>query len=152
MTLIKVKKENGMERYAERFPYFSEFFNDFFNTWNSWVMDTRRMNMPAVNILETDEHFKIEVAAPGMNKEDFKIQVDNDLLTISAERKDEKSEKDARYTRQEFNFVSFSRSFTMPEIVDAEKIAASYQNGVMTITLPKKEEVRPRPPREIKIA
>ncbi len=149
MTLIKFKKDNGAERYMERFPQFQEMFNDFFN---SWPLENRRNPVPAVNISETDENFKIEVAAPGMNKEDFKLSVDNDLLTISAERKEEKDEKDARYTRKEFSYVSFSRSFNMPEIVDAEKIEAAYHNGVMTITLPKKEEAKPRPAREIKVS
>ncbi|MBL7928964.1 MAG: Hsp20/alpha crystallin family protein [Bacteroidia bacterium] len=123
-------------------------FNDFFNTW---PLDSRRNTVPAVNISETNENFKIEVAAPGMNKEDFKLSVDNDLLTISAEKKEEKEENDTRYTRKEFSFVSFSRSFNMPEIVDSEKIDATYKNGVMSIILPKKEEARPRPPREIKV-
>lgn len=149
MTLIKFKKDNGAERYMERFPQFSEMFNDFFNTW---PVDARRNTVPAVNISETDENFKIEVAAPGMSKEDFKLSVDNDMLTISAERKEEKDEKDTRYTRKEFSYVSFSRSFNMPEVVDSEKIGAAYQNGVMTITLPKKEEAKPRPPREIKVS
>lgn len=148
MTLIKFKKDNGTERYMERFPHFAEMFNDFFNTW---PMDSRRNTVPAVNISETGENFRIEVAAPGMEKEDFKISVDNDLLTISAEKKDEKDEKNARYTRKEFSYVSFSRTFNMPEIVDADKIEAAYHNGVMTITLPKKEEAKPRPPKEIKV-
>jgi HSP20 family protein len=149
MTLIKFKKDNGAESYMERFPQFTEMFNDFFN---AWPLDARRNTVPAVNISETNDHFRIEVAAPGMNKEDFKLSVDNDVLTISAEKKEEKNEKEARYTRKEFSYVSFSRSFNMPETVDAEKIEASYQNGVMAITLPKKEEAKPRAPREIKVS
>ncbi|MCC6383897.1 MAG: Hsp20/alpha crystallin family protein [Bacteroidia bacterium] len=124
-------------------------FSDFFNTWPG---DSRRQSVPAVNISETDENFRIEVAAPGMNKEDFKISVENDLLTISAEKKEEKSDKNERFTRQEFSYVSFSRSFNMPEMVDTEKINASYNNGVMVIILPKQEEAKPKPVREIKIA
>jgi HSP20 family protein len=149
MTLIKFKKDNGMEQYTERFPLFSEMFNDFFN---NWPLDFRRNSVPAVNISETNDHFKIEVAAPGLNKEDFKISVDDDMLTISAEKKEESEEKDKRYTRKEFSYVSFSRSFNLPEMVDADKIEAHYNNGVMSLTLPKKEEMKQRPPREIKVS
>jgi HSP20 family protein len=100
--------------------------------------DFRRTSTPAVNIMEDDDNFKLEVAAPGLAKEDFKINVDNDLLSISAERKNETNEKNTRYS--------------LPEMVDTDNINANYENGVMTLTLPKREEAKPKPAREIKIS
>jgi HSP20 family protein len=114
--------------------------------------DFRRWSTPAVNIRETDDSYKIEMAAPGMKKEDFKISVDNETLTISSEAKQEASEKNEHYSRKEFSFSSFTRSFNLPEFADTEKIAASYENGIMNIIIPKKEEARPKPPREIKVS
>ncbi len=149
MTLIKFKNDNS-GKYAERMPYFSEFFNDFFD--NMMTSDFRRSSTPAVNILEDDENFTVEVAAPGLSKEDFKVKVDNEILSISAEKKEEKNEKDQRYTRREFSYMSFSRTFNLPEIVDAEKVNAHYENGIMRITLPKKEEAKPKPAREIRVS
>jgi HSP20 family protein len=92
------------------------------------------------------------MAAPGLTKEDFKINVENDVLTVSNEKKTETSEKNEKYTRKEFSYSSFLRSFTLPEIVDMEKINAGYENGILTLTLPKKEEAKPKSPREIKIS
>ena len=149
MTLLKFK--NGQPvKYTERTPYFSDLFNDFFD--GMLTSDFRRTSTPAVNILENDDSFKLEVAAPGLTKEDFKINVDNELLSISAEKKNETNEKNGRYSRKEFSYVSFKRSFNLPDMVDAENINAAYENGVMTLTIPKKEEARPKPAREIKIS
>ncbi len=149
MTLIKFKNQPAVKN-ADRMPYFSEMFNDIFDGMLS--SDFRRASTPAINIIDNDDNFKLEVAAPGLTKEDFKINVDNDLLTISAEKKNETNEKNSRYTRKEFSYVSFTRSFNLPEMVDAEKINASYENGVMALTLPKREEAKPKPAREIKVA
>ncbi len=145
MTLIKFKNEG-----KEKMPYFSEFFNDMYD--NMLTSDLRRISMPAVNIEESDDQFRLELAVPGLRKEDFKISVEKDVLTVSAERQSEKDEKKKRYTRREFNYVSFSRNFTLPEVVDAGKIIANYDHGVMEVVLPKKAEARPTPAREIKIA
>lgn len=149
MTLIKLKNDSA-PKYADKMPYFNEMFNDFFDGLLS--SDFRRTSTPAVNIIEDDDNFKLEVAAPGLAKDDFKINVDNDLLSISAEKKNETNEKNSRYTRKEFSYVSFKRSFNLPEIVDANSINANYENGVMTLTLPKREEAKPKPAREIKIS
>jgi HSP20 family protein len=95
----------------------------------------------------------IEVAAPGMTKEDFKVDYENGRLTISSERKNESKEKDGNYTRREFSYQSFQRSFTVPEnIVNGDKIAATYKEGILHISLPKREEVKPKPARAIKIS
>jgi HSP20 family protein len=149
MTLLKFKNDQPA-KYTERVPQINEMFNDLFD--GMLTSDFRRTSTPAVNIIETDDDFKLEVAAPGLAKEDFKINVDNDLLTVSAEKKNENNEKNSRYTRKEFSYVSFTRSFTLPELVDAEHIRASYESGVMTLTLPKREEAKPKPAREIKIS
>ena len=97
-------------------------------------------DVPAVNIKEENDKFVLEMAAPGMKKDDFQINLDNYQLTISSEKKEEKKEKEDNYTRREFLYSSFSRSFTLPKSIDIEKIKADYKNGILSIVLPKKEE------------
>ena len=97
-------------------------------------------DVPAVNIKEEKDKFVLEMAAPGMKKDDFQINLDNYQLTISSEKKEEKKEKEDNYTRREFLYSSFSRSFTLPKTVDIEKIKADYKNGILSVVLPKKEE------------
>ncbi len=103
-------------------------------------VDENSGDIPAVNIKEENDKFVLEMAAPGMNKDDFKVNLDNYQLTISAEQKKEKKEKEDNYTRREFVYSSFSRSFTLPKTIDIEKIKADYKNGILALTLPKKEE------------
>jgi HSP20 family protein len=101
----------------------------------------RRMrNMPSANIREKEKQFEVELAAPGMDKKDFRIEIDNNILSISAEREDEKTEEKDNYTRREFSYNSFARSFQIPPSVNAEAIQAAYTHGILTLTLPKKEE------------
>ncbi len=129
--------------------------------WNNLVNGDFHMNenglycgnqsMPAVNILENEDKFSIELAAPGLNKEDFNIKFDNGKLTISAKKQEEKDTN--KYTKREFNYAGFSRSFVVPkQKVDDGKITAAYENGVLNITLPKREEVKPKPSRNVEIA
>ncbi len=107
--------------------------------------------MPAVNVLEDEDNFEIEVAAPGMAKENFNIEFNNGKLTIKAEV--EKKEEAKNYVKREFNYTSFTRVFTVSKHkVDDTKIAASYENGVLKVTLPKREEVKPKPKRTVEIA
>ncbi|WP_298391570.1 Hsp20/alpha crystallin family protein [Flavobacterium sp.] len=108
-------------------------------------------NVPAVNIKETDTSFGIELAAPGKNKEDFNIEIDHNVLTISSEMKTEKEEVEGKYTRKEFSYSSFRRAFTLPETVNTENINATYENGVLYVALPKREEALPKPKRTIAI-
>jgi HSP20 family protein len=108
-------------------------------------------NVPAVNIKETDTSFGIELAAPGKKKEDFNIEIDHNVLTISSEEKTEKEETDGKYTRKEFSYSSFRRAFTLPETVNTESINATYENGVLYVALPKREEALPKPKRFIEI-
>lgn len=131
-------------------------FDDVFNQdWLSEIDRTQRIgkSVPAVNVKETDENFVVEVAAPGMKKEDFSIELDNKLLTISSETKEERvsENKDEQFTRKEFSYASFSRSFTLPETVDNSKISADYADGVLKIDLPKREEAKTEAKRRIEI-
>src|SRR6476661_349482 len=103
------------------------FFDDFFKPWNEWFdnggqLTRKALTMPAVNVTENDKSYNISVAAPGLQKNDFKIEVDGNMLTISAETEERKEEKDKRITRQEYNFSSFARSFTLPEDVNRDAI------------------------------
>ncbi|WP_372918420.1 Hsp20/alpha crystallin family protein [Salegentibacter sp.] len=131
-------------------------FDDMFKT--DWLGGTTNVNsigtsIPAVNIQEDDEAFTVEVAAPGKTKADFNIELDNDVLTISSEEKNEKetSEKNGKYTRREFSYSNFKRAFSLPESVDTEKISASYKDGVLFIGLPKREEAKVQAKRLIEI-
>ncbi|MDA3866449.1 MAG: Hsp20/alpha crystallin family protein [Salinivirgaceae bacterium] len=109
--------------------------------------------MPAVNIKDEENKFTVQVAVPGMDKKDFNIDLSENLLTISSEKEDKKEDKEDSYTRREYSYRSFTRTFTLPEnIVDSIKISAKYENGELTITIPKKEEAKPKPARTIKIS
>jgi HSP20 family protein len=135
---------NALARPGRLFP---SLFDDFFKPWNEWF-DTssalgRAITVPAVNITENVNDYNISVAAPGLKKNDFHINVDGNMLTISAEKEETKEEKEGEnYTRKEYNYSSFSRSFTLPQEVNREKIEASYEDGVLKLVLPKKEEVK----------
>jgi HSP20 family protein len=108
-------------------------------------------NRPAANIIDNEKDFTIELAVPGMKKDEFNIKLDNDVLTISVERKEEEVNEERNFTRREFRYDSFSRSFSMPDIVDQDKIKADYKNGVLSVKLPKSEDVKVKG-REIKIS
>lgn len=107
---------------------------------------------PLVNVVENASDFKLEVAAPGLNKEDFKISIEKDQLIITAKKETKEGETTEKYSRREFNFTSFKRSFYLPETVNGEAIAANYENGILTLTLPKKEEAKEKGPRVVEVA
>jgi len=132
---------------------FPSVWEDIFNNdlFNLPAMASRGATVPAVNINETDKEFELELAAPGLKKNDFKVNIDRNVLTVSTEKKEEKEEKDKNFTRKEFSYHSFSRSFTLPESINQEKIDAKYNDGVLKLVLPKKDEVIPKS-KEIKIA
>jgi HSP20 family protein len=140
------------------FPAIPSLFDDFFNRdWldsslNTWK--TAGTTLPAVNVRETDDSFAIEVAAPGMKRDDFKVQLQNNMLTISSEFQDEQEEKERNgYTRREFSYQAFQRSFALPEnSVEGNKIAARYADGILHITIPKREEAKVKPPRLISVS
>ena len=119
---------------------------DFFKPWNEFF-DTptffnRTFTMPAVNISENMNEYKLELAVPGMKKDDFKIDIEGNMLTISTEMEENKEEKDEKFTRKEYSYTSFTRSFNIPEDVKQENISAKYVDGVLMIQMPRKEEMK----------
>jgi HSP20 family protein len=138
-------------------PTFPSILNRFFEgdlmDWSNSNFAGTNSTLPAVNIRENDNEFLIDVAAPGMNKEQINVDYENGRLTISSERKEEKKGKsEEKYTRREFSYMAFQRTFTIPENhVDGDKIHASYTDGILHVVLPKREEVKPKPARQIKI-
>lgn len=133
-------------------PLFPSLMNEFFRPDFFGGMETLGIAVPAVNIKETEKDFELELAIPGRKKEDFNIEVDKNELTISAEKKSEDAVLEKDYTRREFTYDSFKRVFSLPETVDVDKINASYENGILKFTLPKKEEALPKPKKLIEIA
>lgn len=121
-------------------------FDDFFKPWSQWFDDgglvSRTLKIPAVNIKQNGDHYTVELAAPGMKKEDFHIDLEGNMLTISSEKEESNEDLGDRYTRKEYSYSSFSRSFTLPDDVKPEAIDARYENGELKITLPRKEEAK----------
>jgi HSP20 family protein len=128
---------------SDRFP---SVLDDFFKPWNEWFTNggflSKPLTVPAVNVVENRNEYKVSLAAPGMKKSDFEIDVEGNMLTISSEKEETKEEKDEQYTRKEFSYSSFSRSFSLPDDVKQDKIEAVYEDGVMKISLPKKEDAK----------
>lgn len=146
MTLVKRRNNDWLP----------SVFDDFFR--NDWLADRMNlnnigMNVPAVNIQDNENEFVVELAAPGKKKEDFNIELDNEVLTISSEEKKEnRSEEKGKYTRREYSYNSFTRSFTLPDSADSDKIAANYEDGVLKITIPKREDAKIPSIRKIEIS
>lgn len=140
-------------RNSDRLPTsFDRIFEKDWRNWPETNYSAANTTLPRVNIGENTDAFRIEVAAPGMKREDFKVNYDNGKLIISSEF-NETVDEGERYTLREFSYQSFQRTFNISqEVVDGEKIRASYEDGVLRITLPKREEIKPRPPREIRIS
>jgi HSP20 family protein len=116
------------------------FFDDFFKPWNEWFDNdkffNRTINVPAVNITEEKNEYMVALAVPGMKKDDFYINIEGNMMTITCEKEETKEEKEKKFTRKEYNFSSFSRTFTLPEEIDQQKIDASYVDGILKIRLP----------------
>jgi len=121
-------------------------FEDFFKPWNDWFergsLFGKMTTVPPVNIVENEDNYVLSLAVPGMKKDDFKIALDGLMLTISAEKDENSENKEDRFSRREYNFCSFSRSFTLPEDVKPEYIEAKYEDGLLKIVLPRLEEVK----------
>lgn len=126
-----------------------DFFNDKF--YNGTASSAGKSNVPAVNVSESEASYTIEMAAPGLIQEDFKIELENDLLTISHEQGESKEEQKPNYLRREFSIKDFKRSFQMPDTIDAAKITADFVSGILSIELPKKAEVVENAHRKITI-
>ncbi|MBL7932445.1 MAG: Hsp20/alpha crystallin family protein [Bacteroidia bacterium] len=148
MTLI--------ERKGNLFPTIPALFDDFFSrelfNWGNNNHSTTRTTLPSVNIRENEEDYEVELAAPGMDKKDFKITLDGNLLTISSEKQQTDEKKSAHFVRREFSYQAFQRSFELPkDVVEENKIRARYDNGLLRLTVPKKEEVKRKTPKMIEI-
>jgi len=128
---------------------FSPDLLDFNNNLLSWDFSVKS---PSVNITETDTDYKIELAAPGLEKKDFKIEVEDKVLTVSSEKEEETKEENENYKRREFSYSTFSRSFQLPSDVLADKIDAKYENGILRLSVPKKEVTVSKPRKEIKVS
>lgn len=135
-------------------PNVSKFFDDDWNTLFDWTNRSfNNSTLPSVNIKENGDHFMVEVAAPGLKKEDFNIELNNNLLIISCEKEYSEEDNNDQFRRREFSYTSFRRTFNLDAaIIDQEKIMARYEDGILYLTLPKKEEAKEKPPRMIKIA
>ena len=129
-------------------PMFTSLIYDLFHNqdWNH--IST---NIPATNIVEADDHFDIQLAVPGKKKSDFTIEFEESILTISSETETKYTEKEGTFTRKEFGCNSFKRSFSIPETVSTDKISASYKDGILMVSLPKKTEALPQPKKLISI-
>lgn len=141
MTLIKWKPAT-----SNLSSYMDSFFNDEF------FKAPANLSQPSVNIVENENGYRLEVAAPGFSKNEFTVDVDQHVLTISGEKKSEQKEEKENYTRKEFSYSSFKRAFTLPETIDAENIVAGYENGILNIALPKKVEAKKEQKKTITVA
>ena len=143
---------------GNRLPGMNNWFDDFLSRdvfdWSNTNFSNTGTTLPAVNIKENENSFEVEVAAPGLKKEDFKVELDNNILTISSEKQEEKEESEGeKYTKREFSYQAFQRSFTIPQrLVEQDKIVAKYKDGVLHLLIPKAEEAKKRLPRTIQIS
>ncbi len=122
-------------------------FDDFFKPWNEWFSKDENfwghsLSMPSVNITEDAGGYNVALAAPGLKREDFKIDISGNMITISSEKEESKEEKEKKFTRKEYNYASFSRSFNLPGDVNEDRIEAKYNDGVLNVLLPRKEELK----------
>lgn len=141
MAIIRWHQKNPLSDIVSNF--FDADYNDFFG---------KRAYDPSANIIEKAEGFELEIAAPGLQRDDFKIDLENTILTVSSEMEDAKREEGKNYTRKEFYYGSFARSFTLPKSVDTDKIKAEYKDGILRIELPKRAEAKLEAKKEIKIS
>ncbi|AOC96535.1 MULTISPECIES: Hsp20/alpha crystallin family protein [Flavobacterium] len=150
MNLIK---RNADQRTGLPRMFFDDVFGRELFNWENSNFSATSTTLPSVNIKETADHYEVEVAAPGLDKNDFKVTLDGNLLTISSEKENNQTIEQENFTRREFSYQSFQRSFELPKnVVDEEKISARYENGLLYLSIPKKEEAKQKPPRRIEIA
>lgn len=156
-NLIHVPKNGSLANTNSNvnFPNWSSWLDDIFNRDLPSVFTSNfntGITLPKVNIKETADAFMVQMAVPGLKKSDFHIDLDNQVLSISSELKEENEHQGENYTRREFGYSSFKRTFNLPESVNDEKINAHYNDGILSILLPKKEEAKQKPPRTIEIS
>ena len=156
-NLVSVPKNGSLanSNSNQNVPTLSNWLDDIFNRDLPSVFTSSfntGITLPKVNIKETADAFIVEMAVPGLKKSDFHIDIDNQVLSISTETKEENEQKEENYTRREFGYSSFKRTFTLPESVNDEKVNARYYEGILSVILPKKEEAKQKPARSIKIS
>ncbi|GAA3602855.1 Hsp20/alpha crystallin family protein [Flavivirga amylovorans] len=156
-NLVNVPKSGSLANTNSNvnFPSLSNWLDDIFNRDLPSVFTSNfntGITLPKVNIKETADSFMVEMAVPGLKKSDFHLDLDNHVLSIFTEKNEENEHKEENYTRREFGYSSFRRTFTLPESVNDEKINANYKDGILSILLPKKEEAKQKPARTIKIS
>ncbi|MGV3632235.1 MAG: Hsp20/alpha crystallin family protein [Bacteroidota bacterium] len=147
---MTTKNKNENENFVP--TLFADIFDNAKFFGKNWLEKEFGQSMPAVNIKETNKEFNLEFAVPGFSKNDFKVNVEDNVLTITAEKEEEKNEENKRFTRREFFYNSFSRSFTLPENVDPDQIDAKYNDGILKLSVPKKEATKTLPKKEIAVA
>ncbi len=146
MTYVKFKNNGPLTN-----TMLNKMFNPLYNEFLAPSMHDSATHLPAVNVLESEDKFQIELAAPGLVKEDFNIKLEKEVLHISTSKKAEEVQEGTKYTRKEFSFYSFKRSFNLPEIADQDQISAEYKDGILTVSIAKKKESLPQV-KEIKIS
>lgn len=137
MTLVKFNPENKRNSLM---PGFSDVFDSVFN--DTFFTDRMISRVPAANISETEDHYHVEIAAPGLKKEDFKLNLERNVLNISVEKRKEEKQEERNFSKREYSYSSFVRSFTLPESANENGIQATYNNGILTIDIPKREEAK----------
>ena len=138
MTLVKFNSDKSNN--GSLLPTFNDVFDSIFN--DTFFSDRMVTRVPAANISETEDHFHVELAAPGLKKEDFKISLDRNVLSISVEQQTENSDAPKNYSKREYSYSSFVRSFTLPDSANSEQIDAAYTDGVLKIDIAKREEAK----------
>lgn len=142
----------AITKWRSDIPSYSGLFENFFNRDVSDFLSEQKGTVPSVNVKESDSDFRLEVAAPGLSRDDFNITLDKNVLTISGEKEEKTEKEEESYKRKEFNYTSFSRSFHLPEnLIDADKIEAKYLDGILNICIPKKEETKQKAEKRINI-
>ena len=155
VTTGKTKSMANTNSNGLTYPTWSSWIDELFNREISSVFTPNfnsGMTLPKVNIRETKDAYFVDMAVPGLKKSDFHIDIDNQILSISTEMEENQELQEENYTRREFGYSSFKRSFSLPETVNEDKIKAEYKDGVLSIHLPKKEEAIQKPARNIKIS
>ena len=151
MNLI-LRKNGGLPSLLSDFFGASLIDKDFFDVDSDFFTSRLGINVPTANITETPKEYKLELAAPGLERKDFSVEVDNHVLKVSAEKKEEKKEKEGAYSRREYSFNSFIRSFPLPENVKEGDIEAKYENGVLKVSIPKAKETPVKPGHKVAVS
>ncbi len=154
VTIPKNGKEVSTKTHLTTLPSLSSWVDNFFDTeLNSGFLANfnKGMTLPAVNIMDTMDAYVLEIAVPGMNKSDFTIDIDNKVLSIASSKKEVREDNNANYTRREFGYSSFKRTFVLPDTVEEDHVTATYLDGILKVNLPKREEAKQKPAKRIDI-